>query len=237
MPLERLSKILAKRGIASRRHAEKIILDKRVNINGKLAQKPEDKADPEKDIITLDGKVLAKQEEKKVYFVLNKPKGYLCTNEKKGKTKIVCDLFSSIPCRLFTVGRLDKDTTGLILVTNDGNFTQKVIHPSNELTKEYLVRVRQELSHEELFALSEGAFVEGVWIKPISVKKVRRGTCKIVIAEGKKHEIRELILAAHLFLLELKRIRIGSLLLGELAEGSYRPLLESEKKQLLFPKS
>jgi 23S rRNA pseudouridine2605 synthase len=165
--------------------------------------------------------------------MLNKPVGYVCSAARGSHSKIVLDLFQEEGHRLFTVGRLDKDTEGLLLVTNDGHFANEVIHPSANIQKEYLAKTSQEITHEHLVAISNGTLVEGVFVKPLRVSKVRRGTLKVTIAEGKKREVRILLEAAGLEVQALKRIRLGGLHLGELPVGSWRPLTEKEKK-LIF---
>lgn len=151
------------------------------------------------------------------------------------RKKLVIDLFPKEK-RLFSVGRLDRDTTGLLIITNDGHFAQKVIHPSSNIEKEYLVKTFQEVTHEHLVKISKGAFVDGVYVRPLSVKKVRRGTLKVVVKEGRKREVRVLVQKAELKILSLTRIRIGGLHLGPLPEGSYRELTENEKEDI-FKKS
>lgn len=222
---KRLSKALASAGIASRRASETLIFEGRVTVNGEVIRVPQTLVDWEKDHITVDGKQL-RGEERKLYFLLHKPVGYLCTSAPSAKS--ILNLFSHLPMRLFTVGRLDRETSGLLLVTNDGAFANRVIHPSYRVAKEYLAKTAQEITPEHLKALSEGTFVEGAYIKPISVKKVRRGTVKIVVAEGKKHEVRHLLAHAKLDVRELSRIRIGPLTLGALPVGSYRELSAEE---------
>lgn len=231
MSKKRLSKALAAAGIASRRACEELIFSGRVLVNGKKVLLPQTSIDWENDTIALDGEPL-KGEKKKISYILNKPKGVLCTNRRPGKRRIVCDLFPQHE-RLFTVGRLDRDTTGLILVTNDGTFAHQVIHPSSNLEKEYLVKTAQEITPEHLKRLSEGARVDEKWVRPVSVRKVRRGTFRISVKEGKKHEVRIMAERAKLNICELTRIRIGGLLLGPLAEGTYR-LLTDRDRQLLF---
>lgn len=223
--MQRLSKILAERGVSSRRGAEKIIEEKRVRVNGLLIEKPLFFVE-ETDQITVDDNPIPRKENK-VYFILNKPKGYLCTNEHINKKRVI-DLFRNLPYRLFTVGRLDKETTGLLIVTNDGFLANKIMHPSSNIEKEYLAKVASEITEDDLKKISEGTFVERGFVKPVSVKKVRRGTLKVIVKEGKKHEVRLLIQNANLKILELKRIRIGSMLLGNLKEGSYRTLRQKE---------
>ncbi len=231
----RLSKVLARSGIASRRACEQLIFDGKVTVNGELILLPQHLVSLKKDKIVVDG-VPVKKEQDKVYFILNKPSGYICSNVRLGTKKLVIDLFKDLPLRLFTVGRLDRDTTGLLIVTNDGYFAQNVIHPSRNVTKEYLIKTTQEISPEHLKTISEGALVEGSWITPVSVTKVRRGTLKIVVKEGKKREVRVLVQKADLDIVSLHRIRIGSLTLGSLPLGEFRELSEKEKELLLNPK-
>lgn len=228
---KRLSKFLAAAGVASRRHCETLIFDGHVKVNGVVILIPQTLVD-ENDKITVNGQSIQGQSPK-VYYILNKPKGYLCSSKKHSNTKIVLDLFEEIEERIFTVGRLDKDTQGLLLVTNDGHFANQVIHPSANLHKEYLAKTDSEITAEHLIAISSGTLVEGVFVKPIQVKKVRKGTLKITISEGKKREVRTLLEAAGLKVLELTRIRIGGLHLGPLPVGAWREMTETDKK-LIF---
>lgn len=227
----RLSKILAASGVASRRNCEEIIFAGRVKVNGEICLVPQTMVGP-KDQIMVDNEPI-KKIEMKVYYMLNKPPGYLCTHAKHRDTKIVMDLFGDSKERLFTVGRLDKDTSGLLLVTNDGHFANAVIHPSHNIQKEYLVKTDEEITDEHLKAMQSGTLVEGTFVKPIRVSKVRKGTFKVVIMEGKKREVRHLAEAAGLKVRELSRIRLGGLILGQLPLGTWRALTEREKK-LIF---
>ena len=235
MTKQRLSKVMAAAGVASRRACEEFIFRGKVTVNGETALLPQTMVD-ENDAIAFNGQLIT-LEVQKLYFMLNKPPGYLCTSAKMGKnTKIVLDLFNDdVKERLFTVGRLDQYTTGLLLVTNDGHFANQAIHPSSNIHKEYLVKTDQEITPEHLTAISNGTLVEGIFVKPMRVTKVRRGTLKVVVAEGKKREVRLLLAAAGLVTKELSRIRIGALQLGTLPIGSWRPLSEREK-QLIFEK-
>lgn len=228
---KRLSKFLAGAGVAARRACEDIIFAGRVSVNGEVTLLPQALVN-EKDKITVDGKVI-KGAEDKVYYLLNKPAGYICTARKSDNTNIIMDLFKGVPHRLFTVGRLDKNTQGLLLVTNDGHFANRVIHPSADIQKEYLAKTDAEISNDHLLAISNGTLVEGVYVKPVRVTKVRRGTVKVVISEGKKREVRLLLEAAGLKIKELTRIRIGGLHLGMLPVGSWRPLSPREQ-DLIF---
>lgn len=235
MNKQRLSKVLAAAGIASRRACEELIFKGLVRVNGQIVKLPQTLVDASIDVLMVHNQAV-KPKEEKVYYILNKPVGFICSAKGASQSKLILDLFKEEGHRLFTVGRLDKDTQGLILVTNDGHFAQQVIHPSSNIQKEYLVKTDQEISHEHLIAISQGTLVEGCFVKPIRVEKVRRGTIKIVIGEGKKREVRMLLDAAGLKVLELIRIRLGGLRLGELAVGSWRSLTEKEK-QLIFIKS
>jgi len=232
MEKKRLSKALAAAGIASRRACEEIIFAGRVQVNGVTIKLPQHHVDWHNDRIIVDGESV-KKEEKKLYFMLNKPIGYICSSVRPGKKKIVLDLFSHIRERLFTVGRLDKETSGLILITNDGLFANEVIHPSSNVIKEYIVKTTSEITPDHLEALSQGAKVDEKWVRPVSVSKIRKGTFKICVREGKKHEVRIIAERAGLKILELTRIRIGSLVLGPLPLGEYRILSEKDK-ELIF---
>ncbi len=230
MTKQRLSKFLAAAGVASRRACETLIFDGRIKVNATVVLLPQTLVD-EKDTISVNDEPLqAKQA--KVYYILNKPTGYICTSKKTNQTKIVLELFEEVDARLFTVGRLDKDTQGLLLVTNDGHFANRVIHPSANIHKEYLVKTAQEIESEHLMAIANGTLVEGVFVKPVKVTKVRKGTLKIVIAEGKKREIRHLLEAAGLMIKELTRIRIGGLQLGAIPLGSFRAMTEQDKRSI-----
>lgn len=227
---KRLSKTLAAAGIASRRACEELIFSGKVTVNGEIVLLPQTLVSWEDDIRVDEVKLHG--EEKKIYYVLNKPKGYICSNARVGTKKLVIDLFKNEKERLFTVGRLDRDTTGLLLVTNDGHFAQKVIHPSANISKEYLVKTNQEISHEHLQRISSGTRIENCMIRPHRVTKVRRGTVKIVVKEGKKREVRLLVENAGLTIVSLERIRIGNLFLGPLAIGDWRSLTEKDKQDL-----
>lgn len=231
MDKNRLSKILAGAGVASRRACEELIFAGRVSVNGQVTLIPQTLVDLSVDKVTVDGEPLSGYEAK-VYYALHKPTGYVCTQARRGKERLVLDLIKEGSKRLFTVGRLDKDTAGLILVTNDGDFANKVIHPSANISKEYLAKVDQEVSHEHLVTLSEGTLVDGALVRPLSVKKVRGKTLKITVGEGKKHEVRLMLQSAGLEVLDLTRIRVGGLLLGRLPVGAYRSLSEKERNAI-----
>lgn len=228
---QRLSKVLAACGVAARRKCEDLIFAGKVTVNGVKVLIPQTLVDPHTDKIVVEGKQVYVQN-KKVYYMLNKPFGLICTSKEAAGDESVLTLFDD-DLRLFTVGRLDKDTTGLLLITNDGQFANSVIHPSKNISKEYLAKTDKDITDEHLKALASGGLVEGVWVKPISVTKVRNGTLKMAVSEGKKREVRCLLEYVGLKVLELKRIRIGPLTLGALPDGAFRPLSDAEMEQLV----
>ncbi|KAF5188534.1 Pseudouridine synthase family protein [Thalictrum thalictroides] len=225
-PPQRLSKVLAASGVASRRSSEALIFEGRVTVNGSVCNTPQTRVDPGRDIIYVNGNRISKKLPPKVYIALNKPKGYICSNgEKETKSVMLLleDYFKSwnkinqgFPKpRLFTVGRLDVATTGLIIITNDGDFAQKISHPSSGLSKEYIAAVDGVVNKRHLIAVSQGTAIEGVHCKPDSVELLPqqpdtpRPRLRIVVHEGRNHEVRELVKNAGLVLYSLKRVRIG----------------------------
>jgi 23S rRNA pseudouridine2605 synthase len=231
MSKKRLSKFLSQAGVASRRACETLIFDGHVQVNEVVVLLPQTLVD-ENDVIAVRGQTVGKVQDK-VYYMLNKPAGFICSAKKTKNTRIVLDLFHEEDNRLFTVGRLDKDTEGLLIVTNDGHFANRVIHPSSDIHKEYLAKTDHEIGPEHLIAISTGTLVEGIYIKPVKVSKVRKSTLKIIISEGKKREVRQLLKAAGLTVNSLTRIRIGGLHLGPLPLGQFRPLTPREM-ELIF---
>lgn len=248
---ERLSKVLAKAGVASRRGSEEVIFEGRVTVNGAICKTPQTLVDPLKDAIYIDGNSLPKKLPPKLYFALNKPKGYICSSgEDDSKSvlslldeylKIWIKRNTGVPKpRLFTVGRLDVATSGLILVTNDGEFAQKVAHPSSGLTKEYVAAVEGKVTKRHLQAISEGTLVEGVHCTPVAVELIsaqaneRKQRLRIVVCEGRNHEVRHLIEKAGLELYSLKRVRIGDFKLPQdLSIGKHQVLGEAQIKKLV----
>jgi 23S rRNA pseudouridine2605 synthase len=227
---QRLSKVLAAAGIASRRSCEALIFQGRVAVNGQVVFIPQTLVSLPRDHITVNGEEV-REIPRKVYYILNKPPGYTCSQERRGRKKLVLDLFEEEvdKQRLFTAGRLDRDTSGMLFVTNDGDFVYRITHPSFDIEREYLVKVQQEVDEKHLQKMSKGGFIEGSWVRPIKVEKVRKGTLKIVVKEGKKREVRLLVAKAALTLLQLTRIRIGGLALGSLELGRYRMMTEKDK--------
>ncbi|KAL0920379.1 hypothetical protein M5K25_009510 [Dendrobium thyrsiflorum] len=246
---KRLSKVLAAAGVASRRSSEELIFEGKVTVNGSVCTSPQTRVDLSKDSIYVNGNRLSKRLPPKLHFALNKPKGYICSNGKEPKS--VVSLFDDywkswnktnpgIPRpRLFTAGRLDVATTGLIIVTNDGDFAQQISHPSSKFTKEYIATIEGTIHRRHLIAISEGTEVEGVHCVPDYVEllpaqpDVPRPRLRIVVHEGRNHEVRELIKNAGLQIHSLKRVRIGGFRLpSDLGLGKYTELKEADLKLL-----
>lgn len=249
-PPQRLSKILAAAGVASRRSSEELIFQGRVTVNGSVCKTPQTKVDPARDVIYVNGNRLPKKLPSKVYLALNKPKGYICSSGEK-ETKSVVSLFDDFikswdkrhpgqpKPRLFTVGRLDVATTGLIIVTNDGEFAHQISHPSSNLSKEYIATIDGEVHKRHLIAISEGTVIDGVHCTPDSLEllpgqpDLSRPRLRIVVHEGRNHEVRELVKNAGLQLRALKRIRIGGFRLPtDLALGKHVELNQANLKAL-----
>ncbi|KEH43485.1 putative 23S rRNA pseudouridine(2605) synthase [Medicago truncatula] len=246
----RLSKVLAASGVASRRSCEDLIFKGKVTVNGSVCNTPQTKVDPSKDNIYVNGSRLPKRQPHKVYLALNKPKGYICSSGEK-ESKSVISLFDDFlsswdkkhpgvpPPRLFTVGRLDVATTGLLIVTNDGDFAQKLSHPSSNFSKEYIATVDGLVHKRHLTAISEGTTIEGVHCVPDSVELLprmpdtQRSRLRIVVHDGRKHEVRELVKSAGLEIHSLKRVRIGGFRLPpDLGIGKYIELNPTNLKAL-----
>lgn len=226
----RLSKFLADSGVASRRKCDELIKAKKVSVNGTVITTPYALVSKKDKIVVSGNSVQA--EEKKLYFLLNKPLGFVCSHVRKNNEKLLYDLFSNVKERLFSVGRLDKDTSGLILVTNDGAFANRVIHPSQNIDKEYLVKTTSEITANHLKLVADGCYIDKRHVKPKRVKKVRKGTLRIVVQDGLKHEVRKLVDNAGLKLIDLARIRIGGLQMQTLPIGHYINLTKQQLDQI-----
>ena len=232
--MERLQKIIASRGLCSRRQAEKWIEEGRVRVNGNTAHLG-DTADVTEDVIEVDGKRLPKAG-KKLYLMLNKPRGYVTTlSDEKGR-KNAAELVSGCGVRVYPVGRLDMDSEGLLLFTNDGEFANLMMHPKHEVDKVYRVWVTN-FAPEKLEALSEPIELDGYLIKKPRVKPVRmeqtRAIIDVTIHEGRNRQVRRMCQAAGLEVARLKRIAEGGLRLGELKTGAWRELEPKEIEMLL----
>ena len=226
---ERLQKILSAAGVCSRRQAEEYLTAGRVTVNGAAAALG-DKADPQRDRVCLDGKPVTAPEAF-TYLMLHKPRGYITTlSDDKGRPT-VADLVKDCPVRVWPVGRLDWDSEGLLLLTNDGELTHRLTHPSHQVEKEYIVTVSGDV--DAALPVLEGPMeLDGVALSPARVRVLRTGRLSIVIHQGKNRQVRRMCAAAGLEVLRLKRVREGSLQLGELPRGQWRELTAAEAAQL-----
>jgi pseudouridine synthase len=231
----RLQKYLAQCGIASRRKAETLIADGRIVVDGQVVVDMGTKIDPLRQHVLFDGKPVQK-EDAKVYILLNKPKGYVTTLSDPQGRPIVTSLIKNISARLFPVGRLDLDTEGALILTNDGEFAQRILHPRFEVTKTYEALVAGFPSDKELQALEKGILLDGKMTAPASLQRVKRTSrstlIKTIIHEGRKRQVKNMFRAIDHPVLHLKRIAYGNLQLGNLAMGSYRELTPKDLKKI-----
>lgn len=222
----RLQKYLADAGVASRRACEELIVSGRVSVNGKIATKLGTKINPENAQVTLDGKAI-KQKNTKTYIAFYKPRGVLSTMSDPSGRSSLSSFFSDWSERLFHVGRLDKESEGLILLTNDGDWAQKIAHPKFGLVKKYRVATDRALSAREIEQLKAGVKIENGVARAISTKRIPEGV-EISIHEGRNQIIRKMIEGLGIEVLALIRTEIGSIKLGELKAGKWRYLSDVE---------
>lgn len=231
----RLQKYMAENGIASRRKSEELIAAGKVRVNGRIAEIG-DKIDPKHDKVTVSGKRVVKVK-KNVYIALHKPRGFITTMHDEMDRKCVAELISDVPERVYPVGRLDRESEGLLLLTNDGEFANALTHPSRHVPKTYRVTVRPDVTKEQLAAFENGIEIDGRPTLPAEVrvldKQEGRVVLEIVIYEGRNRQIRKMCEALGLEVARLKRTKIGSLKLGMLKQGEYRYLSEDEIHGLL----
>lgn len=226
---ERLQKILSARGLASRRKAEELIRSGRVTVNGAVA-KLGDSADVQKDLIMVDGKALDSEPDK-VYIMLNKPRGYVTTlSDEKGR-KTAASLVEDCGQRVYPIGRLDMDSEGLLLFTNDGELTNRLTHPSFEKEKTYIVDVDGELGNN-ITKLREPMLIDGYMTAGAKVSKIAEGRLRITIKEGRNRQIRKMCAQVGLKVMRLLRVSEDGLELGKLPKGKWRYLEEQEIRLL-----
>lgn len=227
---ERLQKILSAAGACSRRAAEEYIRSGRVAVNGAAATLGQ-KADPEKDRITLDGRPIGAAPEQPLYFMLHKPVGYVTTLSDEQGRPSVADLIRDIPQRVWPVGRLDQNSEGLLLLTNDGDVTHKLLHPSFRVEKEYHVWVTGSIQRA-LPVIRGPLKIDGELLAPAQIDVLEdggdHGKLRFVIHQGKKRQVRRMCAAGSLKVKRLQRVREGELLLGDLPMGQWRPLTPQE---------
>lgn len=230
----RLQKYLSECGVASRRKSEELIQLGKVKVNGHIAVIGS-KVDPKRDKVTVRGKNITANTEK-MYIMLHKPRGFVTTAKDENGRKCVTDLVKDIPVRLFPVGRLDMNSEGLLLMTNDGEFANKLTHPSYHINKTYRVTVKGDVVDEKIIKLREGIVLDGEKTLPcdcfIAERKPDRTVLIFIIQEGRNRQIRRMCEAVKLEVLRLKRTEIAGVKLGMLPRGSWRPLNEREMRRL-----
>ncbi len=225
----RLQKYLAHSGVASRRRAEELIREGRVTVNGETVTEMGIQIDPDVDTVRFNGR-LVEIKKKYHYVVLNKPKGYVTSCNHHGE-KIVLDLID-IPERIYPVGRLDKDSTGLLLLTNDGRIHHRLSHPSFDHEKEYTVTLAKPISDDALEKMSAGIYLGNTKTRPAKVDRISGKKFKIVLQEGKNRQIRRMVEKVANRVVSLKRIRVANITLGPIKPGAWRLLKGKEKKEL-----
>ena len=230
----RLQKHLAECGVASRRKSEELIEMGKVKVNGHVATLGT-KVDPKRDKITVRGKTIVANTTK-MYIMLHKPRGFVTTmSDEKGR-KCVTDLVKDAPVRLFPVGRLDMNSEGLLIMTNDGEFANKLTHPSYHVNKTYRVTVKGDVVDEKIIELKEGIMLDGEKTLPcdcfVAERKPDRTVLIFIIQEGRNRQIRRMCEAVKLEVMRLKRTEIAGVKLGMLPRGSWRPLNEKEMRRL-----
>lgn len=236
----RINKYLASLGVASRRSVDQMIEKGKVHINSRIA-KLGDQIDPQKDLISVNGEKLEHRGQQKVYIALNKPAGYTSTAAKIKGEKNVLEFVRS-KSRLYPVGRLDKDSTGLIILTNDGELAQKLTHPKFHIPKSYEVLILGNVNQTQLEMLSKGITLEDGKTAPADVKVIHKSLpnntlLEMTLYQGKKRQIRRMTAVLHLHVIDLKRISIGQVNIGNLKVGAYRNLTTEEVSDLKSAKS
>lgn len=240
MEEKRLQKFLAECGIASRRKCEELILEGKIKVNGIVVKELGTKVIHGKDIITYDGNKVALNEEKKVYILLNKPVGYVTTVSDERKRPTVMELVKDIKEKIVPVGRLDMYTSGLLLLSNDGDFINKVTHPKHETTKTYIVKVRGIPSEKDLKKINNGVKIEDYITSPASkvellLKDKTNNISRILIEihEGRNRQVRKMCEAVGLSVIALKREGVGNLTCEGVDKGKWRYLTDEEVKDIM----
>ena len=232
----RIQKIIADSGFCSRRKAEEYISAGRVKVNGHPC-KLGDKADAVHDIVTIDGERIAYDIKRKLYYImLNKPRGYVTTMSDEQGRRSVVDLLEGVEERVYPIGRLDRNSEGLLLFTNDGDFANTVMHPRNHIAKIYRVTIQGSVSEEQIIQLSTGVEIDGRMTLPATInvltQEENRTVLQMTITEGRNRQIRKMCEAVGLEVARLKRTAIGPIKLGMLKPGDYRELTKEELRAI-----
>ena len=227
----RLNKYIASSGVCSRRKADELIEAKKVKVNGNIVEDFGMQVDEKKDVVIVDGKRI-RLENKKIYLMLNKPVGYVTTNDEQLGRKCTNDLIHENE-RVFPIGRLDMDSEGLLLFTNDGEFSNSLMHPSKKVEKVYIAKLNRKINDEKIEMLKNGVDIGDYVTKPAKVQRIASNVVKITISEGKNRQVRRMCDAVGLKVIKLQRVQIGNLELGTLPTGKYRHLTKQEVRSII----
>jgi 16S rRNA pseudouridine516 synthase len=226
----RLDKFLANQGFGSRKDAKKFIKDKRIKINGVFAKKPEDNINPLVDEISIDDDVIEYKEN--YYFMLNKPKGYICATEDNFQNTVLELIPEYNYLKLFPVGRLDKDTTGLLLITTDGDFAHKLISPKRHVDKVYIATLDKDVDMKIKNEFESGIILDDELTLPAKIEQLESNVCKVTLHQGKYHQVKRMFEYFGYKVIELHREKFAFLTLGDLQEAEYRELTDEEVNHL-----
>ncbi len=231
----RLQKFLALCGVASRRKAEDIIASGRVTVNGQVIREMGVSVDEDNDEILLDGKKLKAESESR-YIILNKPKGYVTTLKDQFDRADITMLIKDIKERVFPVGRLDYDTEGLLILTNDGDFANAIAHPKNEIDKVYIAKIKGDFTEDKAEKLRNGVLIDGKMTSPAGITLLKKeggiSEVKVKIHEGRNRQVKKMFSAVSCYVVALKRISVGIFELGNLPLGKWRDFNENEMKEI-----
>lgn len=232
----RLQKYMADNGIASRRKCEEMIEQGHVKVNGNRARIG-DKVDPKRDRVSVNGKKIEAQKKLK-YILLHKPRGYITTMQDEQGRKCVAELVSDVGMRIYPVGRLDRESEGMLLMTNDGAFSNAMTHPRRHVPKTYRVTIRPSITDEQINAFHNGIEIDGRMTAPAGLRVIEktegRVVCEVILYEGRNRQIRRMFEELGIDVARLKRTAVGSVKLGMLAPGKWRELTEEEVRKLML---
>ena len=234
--LVRLQKFMADNGVASRRKCEEMIEQGIVKVNGNTAHLG-DKVDPKRDKVTVRGKKIAVSDNLR-YILLHKPRGYITTMQDEQGRKCVAELVSDVGVRVYPVGRLDRESEGMLLMTNDGAFSNAITHPKRHVPKTYRVTIRPKITDEQIAAFQDGIEIDGRMTAPASLRVLDKSEGRVVVEaiiyEGRNRQIRKMFDELGIEVARLKRTAVGSVKLGMLPQGKWRDLTEDEVRKLML---
>ena len=234
--LVRLQKFMADNGVASRRKCEEMIEQGIVKVNGNTAHLG-DKVDPKRDKVTVKGKKIAVSDNLR-YILLHKPRGYITTMQDEQGRKCVAELVSDVGVRVYPVGRLDRESEGMLLMTNDGAFSNAITHPKRHVPKTYRVTIRPKITDEQIAAFQDGIEIDGRMTAPASLRVLDKSEGRVVVEaiiyEGRNRQIRKMFDELGIEVARLKRTAVGSVKLGMLPQGKWRDLTEDEVRKLML---